>query len=60
MRQKLDYFLNRWTSRKLMVFAIATALCLWGHVSSADWVTLAIVYIGTQGAVDIAMKLKSI
>jgi len=58
MQAKLDKWLGKWASRKLIVFAIATGLCLSGNVLSADWVTLAIVYIGTQGAVDIACKLK--
>lgn len=59
MQAKLDKWLGKWASRKLIVFAIATVLCLSGSVLSGDWVTLAMVYIGTQGAIDIAYKLKS-
>jgi hypothetical protein len=58
MKGNIDRFLDRWTSRKLMVFAIATALALFGDLQSGDWVTIAVVYIGTQGALDIAERLK--
>lgn len=58
MKGKIDRFLERWTSRKLMVFAIATLLALFGDLTSGDWVNIAIVYIGTQGALDIAERLK--
>lgn len=58
MQAKLDKWLGKWASRKLIVFGIATWLCLSGNVVSSDWVYLAIVYIGTQGAVDIFTKIK--
>lgn len=58
MKGNIDRFLDRWTSRKLMVFAIATGLALFGDLQSSDWVTIAVVYIGTQGALDIAERLK--
>lgn len=58
MRSKIDTFLNNWLSRKLMVFLIATGLAIFGSLTSSDWVTISIVYIGTQGALDIATKLK--
>lgn len=58
MKGRIDNFLDRWTSRKLMVFAIATGLALFGDLQSSDWVTIAVVYIGTQGALDIAERLK--
>lgn len=58
MRSKIDTFLNKWLSRKLMVFIIATALAMFGDLTSSDWVTIAAVYIGTQGCVDVISKLK--
>tara|TARA_Y100000385_G_scaffold258378_1_gene286335 strand:- start:601 stop:783 length:183 start_codon:yes stop_codon:yes gene_type:complete len=58
MRSKIDTFLNKWLSRKLMVFLIATGLAIFGSLTSSDWVTISVVYIGTQGALDIATKLK--
>jgi hypothetical protein len=58
MKSKIDQFLNKWLSRKLMVFLIATGLAIFGSLTSSDWVTISVVYIGTQGALDIATKLK--
>ena len=54
----IDAFLGRWTSRKLMVFIIATLLTLFGDVTSSDWVTIAAIYIGGQTIVDSVAKLK--
>ena len=59
MRQKLDAFLNKYLSRKLMVFFIASFGLFLGNLESSDWITIATVYIGTQGAVDIVTKLKN-
>lgn len=58
MKSKIDTFLKTWLSRKLMVFLIATGLAIFGSLTSNDWVTISVVYIGTQGALDIATKLK--
>ena len=58
MRAKIDKFLNSWVSKKLMVFIVAS-FGLFSHtLTSSEWVNIAIVYIGTQGALDIVMKLK--
>lgn len=54
----IDKFLERYSSRKLMVFAIATALTLFGDVNSSDWVTIAAIYIGGQTVVDAVAKLR--
>lgn len=58
MRQKLDKFINNYLSRKLMVFFIASIGLFSGTLISGDWVTIAAVYIGTQGAIDAIVKLR--
>ena len=58
MKAILDNFLSKWTSRKLMVFLIATILAGTGYLNSGDWSMIAVVYIGTQGAVDFFTKMK--
>ena len=58
-RQIIDFFLGKYLSRKLLVFIIATLLCLFGDLTSNDWVTVAIVYISSQAVVDSMSKLKS-
>lgn len=59
MRNKIDAFLNRWLSRKLMVFFIATVLAVFGDVSSSDWTIIATAYVGGQTFVDIVERLKN-
>jgi hypothetical protein len=55
---QIDKFLERYSSRKLMVFAIATLLTLFGDVTSSDWVTISAIYIGGQTVIDAVTKLK--
>ncbi len=57
-KAQIDAFLGKWTSRKLMVFIVATLLTLFGDVTSTDWVTIAAIYIGGQTIVDSVAKIK--
>ena len=50
----IDKTLSKFTSRKLMVWASATVLAIVGSVTSEDWTAVALVYIGSQAAVDLA------
>ena len=59
MRQKIDEILNRYVSRKLMVFVVASLGLFSQTLTSSDWVIIAGIYIGTQGAIDAIAKLKS-
>lgn len=49
---KLDTILNKWASRKLMVFFIATLLISFSKIESTDWTYIAIAYIVVQGLAD--------
>jgi len=49
---KIDTILNKWSSRKLMVFFIATLLISFSKIESSDWTYIAIAYIVMQGLVD--------
>lgn len=49
---KVDTTLNKWLSRKLMVFVIATILISLGKIESSDWTYIAIAYVVMQGLVD--------
>jgi len=60
MKAIIDKFTGRFISRKFLAWIVATVLCYVGHVTSGDWITLTIVYIGTQGAVDAVMKIKGL
>jgi uncharacterized membrane protein len=59
MKARIDAFLNSWISKKLMVFIVASFGLFSGTLMSSEWVNVAIVYIGTQGALDIVMKLRA-
>tara|TARA_A100001515_G_C4587050_1_gene214850 strand:- start:9 stop:263 length:255 start_codon:yes stop_codon:yes gene_type:complete len=55
-----DKIVGRLVSRKLMVWATATwALLFTGNLTSSDWVTISLVYIGSQAAIDLAVAWKS-
>ena len=58
MKAKLDALLNKWLSRKLMVFLVACLGLFSNTLTSSDWVVIATVYIGTTGALDIVSKLR--
>lgn len=58
MKAKLDALLDKRVSKKLSVFIVATILVTLGQLTSGDWVTIATVYIGTQGVIDAVSKLR--
>lgn len=59
MRNRIDTILNKWVSRKLMVFVVSTGLAIWGDLTSSDWTIIATAFVGTQGFVDIVERLKN-
>ena len=58
MKQKVDAFLNKYLSRKLMVFGVGSFGLFSGTLTSSDWVIIATAYVSLQGFVDIVEKLK--
>ena len=58
MKARIDAFLNSWISKKLMVFIVATVLSFSDKLTGEQFVNVALVYIGTQGAVDIVERLR--
>lgn len=59
MKGIIDKFLAWTISKKLTVFLIATILILKGSISGSEWVYIALMYIGTQGAIDLYNSIKS-
>lgn len=57
-KEQLDILLNKWVSRKLLVFMVACGGLFSGYLISSDWVIIATAYIGIQGFTDIVNKLK--
>ena len=54
----LDKVLQKLISRKLLTFLTATGLMLWSDLASETWGMISMVYIGTQGAVDVMKAYK--
>jgi hypothetical protein len=59
MRARLDKILNSWVSKKLSVFIVATVLASVGQLDGHEWANIALMYIGTQGAIDAVKQLRS-
>jgi len=51
MENKLDKYLGKWASRKLLVLTIATLLAIFDKLS-AEWAGIAIAYVFVQGFID--------
>tara|TARA_R110000772_G_scaffold82174_2_gene174437 strand:- start:621 stop:800 length:180 start_codon:yes stop_codon:yes gene_type:complete len=58
MKARIDAILNRYVSRKLMVFVVASFGLFSGTLTSSDWVIISAVYISAQGAIDAIAKLR--
>ena len=56
-KEKIDYFLKKWISRKLTVFTVASFGLFSNVITSSDWVIIATVYISIQGVTDIVERL---
>jgi hypothetical protein len=51
-RKNLDTLINKWISRKLFVFLIASILLAFSDLESGDWAMIAVVYLGSQTVLD--------
>ena len=56
-KEQIDILLNKWISRKLMVFIVACVGLFAGNLDSNDWVVIATAYIGIEGATNIVERL---
>ncbi len=53
-----DKHVERFISRKFLAWIAASRLALYGVLSSSDWTSLTMVYIGSQAAVDLVKGLR--
>ncbi len=53
-----DKYTERFISRKFLAWITATSLCVYGTVTSSDWVAVTLAYIGSQALVDLATQWK--
>ena len=56
-REKIDFYLNKWVSRKLTVFVVGSVGLFSGKLTSSDWVIIATAYITIEGITTIVEKL---
>jgi hypothetical protein len=56
-KEKIDLFLNKWVSRKLTAFIVASAGLFSGVITSTDWVIVATSYITIEGVTNIVERL---
>lgn len=56
-KEKIDLFLNKWVSRKLTVFIIASVGLFTKSIDSNDWVIVSTAYIAIEGATNIVERL---
>jgi len=57
-RQEIaDKYLNKFVSRKLIVFVIGSIALFTGKVESNDWVIISSVYISLEGATTIVERI---
>ena len=59
MKAFVDRHLQRFLSRKLLVWMTTTTLLVANRVDGDQWVAIALAYIGSQGVADIATAWKS-
>ena len=52
-KEIVDKYLNKFVSRKLLVFVVATFGLFFKNLVSGDWVIIATAYIGAQATTDI-------
>jgi hypothetical protein len=56
-KEKIDLLLNKWVSRKLTVFVVASAGLFSGVITSTDWVIIGTSYITIEGVTNIVERL---
>ena len=58
MKARLDEFLSKWLSRKLLVFVVSAGALFLGKVDGDSWVIIATAYIGGESIIDAVTRLK--
>jgi hypothetical protein len=56
-KEKIDFYLNKWVSRKLTVFVVGSFGLFSGKLTSSDWVIIATAYITIEGVTTIVERI---
>tara|TARA_Y100000310_G_C20554292_1_gene749749 strand:- start:761 stop:970 length:210 start_codon:yes stop_codon:yes gene_type:complete len=59
IRHFLDRNLNKFISRKLLVWFCATGFLVAELITNEQWVAIALAYVGVEGFADIAIRWKN-
>ena len=54
-----DNWIGKITSRKLLVWTVASVALFLSQIKSEDWVAISLAYIGSQALVDLAAKWRA-
>ena len=54
-----DNVIGKISSRKLLVWTVASVALFMSQIQSEDWVAISLAYIGSQALVDLAAKWRS-
>lgn len=58
-KEKIDFYLSKLMSRKLLAFLIASVGLFTGYVTDTNWVILATAYVSIEGFTNIVERLKT-
>ena len=58
LKELLDRYVEKLISRKFLAWIIATYFCYTKTITSDDWVSITMGYIGVQAFIDMALQWK--
>ena len=58
-RELIDKYVNKFISRKLIVWLTATGFLWFGKVDASNWITLSLVYIGSTAVIEMVNCIRS-
>ena len=58
-KQIIDKVLGKFVSKKLTVFILACVFLTLDKIVADQWINVAMIYIGSQAAVDMIIKLRN-
>jgi len=59
-KEKIDLFLNKWLSRKLTVFVVASVGLFSANLDGDNWTIVATAYISIEGVTNIVERLMKV
>jgi len=57
--EQLDGLLQKFMSRKLLVWITATTMVALGKITPEEWTTISVGYVGVEGFADVILRWKN-